>query len=132
MPQEHNRKRTPLSLHMGEVAREARRKAELTQEDVASRMGIATEVYGRLERGDMLPSVPTLVRLCHVLRLDANVVLGFSSKQVPTWVEQSLPDRQETPAVRRLLRTVRQLNSRQLWALAIMASTLLTGGKTER
>jgi transcriptional regulator with XRE-family HTH domain len=117
---------------MGEVAREARKKAELTQEDVANRIGIAAEVYGRFERGDMLPSVPTLVRLCRVLRLDANVVLGFSSKQVPAWVEQSLPEGEDPPAVRRLLRTVRQLNPRQRWALSIMASTLLTGGKTER
>lgn len=131
MPEGHKR-RTPLSRHMGEVAREARKKAELTQEDVANRIGIAAEVYGRFERGDMLPSVPTLVRLCRVLRLDANVVLGFSSKQVPAWVEQSLPEGEDPPAVRRLLRTVRQLNPRQRWALSIMASTLLTGGKTER
>jgi transcriptional regulator with XRE-family HTH domain len=117
---------------MGEVAREARKKAELTQEDVAGRIGIATEVYGRFERGDMLPSVPTLVRLCRVLRLDANEMLGFSSKQTPTWIEQSLPESEEPPAVRRLLRTLRRLSPRQLWALSIMASTLLMGDETER
>ncbi|MGZ3460970.1 MAG: helix-turn-helix domain-containing protein [Archangium sp.] len=131
MPQ-GNKTRTPLSRHMGEVARQARKKAELTQEDVADRIGLAAEVYGRFERGYMLPSVPTLVRMCRVLRLDANVVLGFSSKQVPTWVDQSLPEGGDPPAVRRLLRTVRQLSRRQLWALAIMANTLLLGGKTER
>lgn len=131
MPEGH-KKRTPLSLHMGEVAREARKKAELTQEDVAGRIGIATEVYGRFERGDMLPSVPTLVRLCRVLRLDANEVLGLSSKQTLTWIEQSLPESEEPPAVRRLVRTLRQLSPRQLWALSIMASTLLMGDETER
>jgi transcriptional regulator with XRE-family HTH domain len=131
MPEGH-KKRTPLSLHMGAVAREARKKAGLTQEEVAGRIGLVTEVYGRFERGDMLPSVPTLVRLCHVLHLDANEVLGLSSKQTLTWIEQSLPESEEPPGVRRLVRTLRQLSPRQLWALSIMASTLLRGEETER
>lgn len=129
---EGNKKRTPISLHMGEVAREARKKAGLTQEEVAGRIGLVTEVYGRIERGGMLPSVPTLVRLCVVLRLDANEVLGLASKQTPTWMEQSLPESEESPGVRRLVRTLRQLKPRQLWALSIMASTLLKGDETER
>jgi transcriptional regulator with XRE-family HTH domain len=129
---EGNKKRTPISLHLGEVAREARKKAGLTQEEVAGRIGLVTEVYGRIERGDMLPSVPTLVRLCRVLRLDANEVLGLSSRQTLTWIEQSLPESEEAPAVRRLVRTLRQLKPRQLWALSIMASILLKGDETER
>lgn len=129
---EGNKKRTPLSLHLGEVAREARKKAGLTQEEVAGRIGLVTEVYGRIERGGMLPSVPTLVRLCLVLRLDANELLGLASKQTLTWMEQSLPESEESPGVRRIVRTLRQLRPRQLWALSIMASTLLKGDETER
>ena len=48
-----------LATRLGECARAARQRLNLTQEDVAERIGIATEVYGRLERGNMLPSVPT-------------------------------------------------------------------------
>lgn len=131
MPEGH-KKRTPLSLRMSQVAREARKKAGLTQEDVAGRIGLVTEVYGRFERGDMLPSVPTLVRLCSVLHLDANEVLGLSSKQTLTWIEESLPERQEPQGVRRLVRALRQLSPRQLRAVSLMVSTLLMGDGTER
>ncbi|WP_233610342.1 helix-turn-helix transcriptional regulator, partial [Corallococcus sp. AB049A] len=52
-----------LAVSVGAAARAARLKAGLTQADVADRVGIASEVYGRLERGKMMPSVPTLFRL---------------------------------------------------------------------
>ncbi|HEY0092769.1 MAG TPA: helix-turn-helix transcriptional regulator, partial [Archangium sp.] len=43
-----------LAATIGTAARAARVQANLTQEDVAERVGLATEVYGRLERGGML------------------------------------------------------------------------------
>lgn len=48
---------------VGKAARSARLRLGLTQADVAERVNLASEVYGRLERGIMLPSVPTLRRL---------------------------------------------------------------------
>jgi transcriptional regulator with XRE-family HTH domain len=65
-----------LTVHLGEMLKEARLKAELTQVDVADRVGVATEVYGRMERGDLTPSVPSLRRLCVVL---------FSSRRSTRW-----------------------------------------------
>ncbi|HEX8705831.1 MAG TPA: helix-turn-helix transcriptional regulator, partial [Myxococcaceae bacterium] len=41
----------PLASTLGAVARAARMRAGLTQEDVAERIGMASEVYGRMERG---------------------------------------------------------------------------------
>src|SRR4051794_5138332 len=38
-----------LRKSIGAAARESRRQMGLTQEDVADRLGVATEVYGRLE-----------------------------------------------------------------------------------
>jgi len=66
-----------LTVHLGEMLREARRKAELTQADVAERVGVVTEVYGRMERGNLTPSVLTLRKLCLVLRVDASAALGL-------------------------------------------------------
>jgi transcriptional regulator with XRE-family HTH domain len=119
--------KTPAGLahHLGKVAREARQKAGLTQEEAAERIGLATEVYGRLERGNMLPSLPTLLRLCRVLALDANPLLGFSSSQPPAWLSLDAPSEEDSPAVRRLLRTVRRLKPRQLTALSSAASAML-------
>lgn len=118
-----------LALHLGAVAREARKRAGLTQEEAAERIGVATEVYGRLERGNMLPSLPTLMRLCLALSLDANPLLGFSSSQPPAWLTLKPPVETEPPAVRRLLRTVRRLPPRQLTALSHVASALLPSSR---
>lgn len=114
-----------LALHLGAMAREARARAGLTQEEAAERIGVATEVYGRLERGNMLPSLPTLMRLCRALAVDANPLLGFSSSTPPAWLSLEIPGEDEPPAVRRLLRTVRKLKPRQLAALSHVASALL-------
>jgi transcriptional regulator with XRE-family HTH domain len=114
-----------LALHLGAMAREARARAGLTQEEAAERIGVATEVYGRLERGNMLPSLPTLMRLCRALAVDANRLLGFSSSTPPAWLTFEIPGEDESPAVRRLLRSVRRLKPRQLTALSNVASALL-------
>lgn len=127
------RPKTPkeLSRHLGKVAREARLKAGFTQEDAAERIGVATEVYGRMERGKMLPSVPTLVKVCRALSLDANPLLGFSTSQPPAWLTQQPSPEEEAPEVRRLLRTVRQLKPHQLIALNTAANAMLPGPSPE-
>ncbi|OJT25331.1 transcriptional regulator [Archangium sp. Cb G35] len=119
-----------LSKALGDAAREARQKASLTQADVAERIGVATEVYGRLERGLLMPSVPTLRRICLALHLSADALLALSSPQPPIWEEPPPPSsEQEHPAMRRLLRNVRKLNSTQIRALSLMASTLRREGE---
>jgi transcriptional regulator with XRE-family HTH domain len=124
MPQLH-KTQAKLALHIGAVAREARLKAGLTQEEAAERIDVATEVYGRLERGNMLPSLPTLLRLCRALALDANPLLGFSSSQPPAWLQLDAPAREEPLPMRRLVRTVRRLKPRQVAALSHVASAML-------
>ncbi|WP_309888873.1 helix-turn-helix domain-containing protein [Archangium sp.] len=114
-----------LSRHLGNVAREARQKAGLTQQEAAERIGVATEVYGRMERGRMLPSLPTLLRVCRTLGLDANPLLGFSSSQPPAWLRPQEAPEEEAPAVRRLLRTLRHLKPHQLIALNSTANAML-------
>lgn len=73
-----------LTVHLGEVLRSARLKAELTQADVAERVGVVTEVYGRMERGNLTPSVLTLRKLCMVLRVDASTALGLEASEATT------------------------------------------------
>ncbi len=53
-------------------------RAGLTQVELAESIGTATEVYGRLERGKMLPSVPTLFRLCVALRSGPHELMVYS------------------------------------------------------
>ncbi|MCY1074638.1 helix-turn-helix transcriptional regulator [Archangium lansingense] len=50
--------------------RATRVKAGLTQHQVAQAAELYTEVYGRIERAGMIPTVPTLQKICLILKLD--------------------------------------------------------------
>lgn len=60
----------------GEAVRAARIALGLTQGDVAERLGISTQFYGRIERGHAVPSMATLVRMIDVLGISANALVG--------------------------------------------------------
>jgi transcriptional regulator with XRE-family HTH domain len=116
--------KSKLSKALGDAAREGRLRARMTQADVAERVGVATEVYGRLERGLLMPSVPTLRKLCLVLRLPADKLLALSSAHPPVWTETPPRKEEEEPQLRRLVRHLRGLTPSQLRALSLMAVTL--------
>ncbi|WP_232537365.1 helix-turn-helix domain-containing protein [Cystobacter fuscus] len=116
--------RQHLARSLGDTAREARKREGLTQADVAERIGVATEVYGRLERGLLMPSVPTLRRLCVALRLAADSLLALGPAEPPAWARTEPSPEQEPPQLRRLLRHLRKLNPEQLRALSNVAATL--------
>ncbi len=115
-----------LAKALGDSAREARQRAGLTQADVAERIGVATEVYGRLERGLLMPSVPTLRRLCLALHLPADALLSLGTNPPSSaWTEAPLPTQPDDgPQMRRLMRHVRKLSPTQLRALSLVAATL--------
>ena len=115
-----------LSATIGTAARAARIQANLTQEDVAERVGLATEVYGRLERGGMLPSVPTLKKLCETLRIPADVLLGLHPAQENFWTKPAAPAPVEEPGeIRRLVRTAKKLEPAEFRLLSLVATGLL-------
>ena len=120
---QNERKR--LTAHLASVVREARKRATLTQADVAERVGVVTEVFGRLERGHLLPSVPTLRKLCRVLRVDANVILGLDTSKAPLWLEEPEPEPDDLPQLRRLVRTLRQMDAAQLSVVRSTANALM-------
>lgn len=66
-----------LAAVIGDAARTARVALELTQEEVAERAGISAPFYARIERGQTIPSTPTLARLAKALDTDADVLLGL-------------------------------------------------------
>lgn len=131
MPRQ-SKTRAALARHVGKVAREARTKTDVTQREMAERIGVATEVYGRMERGQLLPSVPTLLQVCGALGIDANTLLGFdsSSTQAPAWLAPIPFPTSEPPEIRRLLSTVRELKPWQLKALRGVANAMLPASGT--
>lgn len=115
--------RPSLQRRIGKVSREARHRLGLTQEDVAERVGVATEVYGRLERGHMLPSLMTLMGLCRALRVTPNDLTGLGEGSSFEEYE-ALVAEEEPPELRRLQRVARKLSPNMLKALSRMANVL--------
>jgi len=49
----------------------------MTQAQVAAAVDVVTEVYGRIERGLLMPSVPTLLAIARALRVSPDELLGW-------------------------------------------------------
>jgi transcriptional regulator with XRE-family HTH domain len=118
--------RQRFATGLGAGAREARLLRGLTQAEVADRVGIAMEVYGRIERGVLLPSIQTFVGICHVLEADPRVLLGLSGPGSAPAPQQT-PE--EPPHVRRLTRLARELEEEEVVALQGVAKVMLAGRK---
>jgi len=120
-----------LRTLIGAKAREARLRLGLTQEDVADSLGIATEVYGRLERGGTAPSVFTLRKLCLTLKLSADLALGTEPDHEKATEEtrpgeEPAPDLKQTESkyLRRILRRSRRLTPHSLRLVSQLAAML--------
>ncbi|WP_370822770.1 helix-turn-helix transcriptional regulator [Acidaminococcus massiliensis] len=57
---------------INEVLRNAREKAELTQQELALKAGVSRAYYADVERGRYNPSLSLLVRLSEILKIDLN------------------------------------------------------------
>jgi transcriptional regulator with XRE-family HTH domain len=62
---------------LGDAARAARLRLGLTQAEVAKKVRQKSGVYSRVERGMMMPSVPTLRRICETLGISSDALLSL-------------------------------------------------------
>lgn len=76
---------------LGPRLKAARRAMGLTQEEAAREIGISAEFYARMERGNALPSVETLVKMAHVLQVSADHLLGGDKAAQPVRRALSAP-----------------------------------------
>ncbi|WP_167508780.1 MULTISPECIES: helix-turn-helix domain-containing protein [Corallococcus] len=114
-----------LNTVFGAAARDARMRLGLTQADVAERVGIAMEVYSRMERGRMLPRAQNLRRLCDVLAVSADALLGVGPGLSP--VSPRAPRHEEDSAeLRRLMRTLRELDPQRLKAVSRVVKAMVS------
>ncbi len=54
---------------LGKKFREYRKKANLTQEELSEKIGVAEKHYGKLERGVFMPSLETFFKLIDTLKI---------------------------------------------------------------
>jgi len=81
-----------LQTIIGKAARAARDRLGLTQAQVAEKASLSAQVYGRIERGAMMPAVPTLRRLAVALGTSPGELLGITPREVPRSEEDFPPD----------------------------------------
>ncbi|MCY1045083.1 helix-turn-helix transcriptional regulator [Corallococcus sp. bb12-1] len=113
-----------LGIIIGMAARAAREQLGLTQAEVGERVGLISTVYSRLERGKMLPSVPTLYRLCIELKVSPEDLLGLTALVRGRKGQRPRAREDELPALRRLLYLARKLDAEKLEALLHVATVL--------
>ena len=67
-----------FAMMLGSNLRRARQRQDLTQAQVAESIDMQVEVYGRIERGAMIPSLKMFVAICRTLRATPNQLLSSS------------------------------------------------------
>lgn len=87
--------------------REARRRAGLTQAEVADAAGLDENVYARYERAERLPSVEILDRLCDAVGCSADWLLGETTPAPPARPQDD-DDPTRTRRIRRIHRGLRK------------------------
>lgn len=60
---------------MGAKLRKARKRLRLTQERAAEQVEMSASFIGHIERGSRIPSVETIVRLCKLYHVSADIIL---------------------------------------------------------
>ncbi|MET0403916.1 MAG: helix-turn-helix transcriptional regulator [Cystobacter sp.] len=109
---------------VGQAAREARERLDMNQAEVARAAGISAVVYGRIERGMMLPAVPTLRKIATALGISTDVLLGLSPKEVARTLNEPPPEVALGAELRKLLRVLRAWPEEKVRFLARMAKLL--------
>lgn len=65
-----------MKKYVGDKLRECRLACEMTQKDVAKRLGVSQPVYNRYEKGICECTYLQLARLCDIFDVSADYILG--------------------------------------------------------
>lgn len=68
-----------LAGNIGRAVAKQRVRCELTQEEVAERLGIGNEAVSRIERGRVIPNIVRLIELAEIFNCEAAELLGQAS-----------------------------------------------------
>lgn len=79
-----------VDMISGDLLREARRRAGLTQAELGHRVGRPQSVIGRWERGEVLPSLETLRELVQACGFDLSFRIGVHDDSYVPHIERML------------------------------------------
>lgn len=81
---------------LGMILRRRRQQLDLTQQQVARRVGVRANYVGYLERDMRRPSTAVLVKLAKVLDLDREELFFLANPLVREFIHTEAPDPQES------------------------------------
>ena len=108
-----------LAVGLGERLRRRREDLGLTQAQVAEAVGLEPDTVGRLERGERLPSMTTLLRLSSTVRLSLAALLADDA----AWAAAT----GATARSRRLIDLAHEIPDRHEEAARLMLEALVRG-----
>ena len=73
-PERENFRREAYSYCMGQIIHDARKQEEVTQEELAKRIGASKSYISRIEKGLIEPGVSTFYRIIEALGLRIEIV----------------------------------------------------------
>lgn len=100
-------------MHGGEIIREARRRAGLSQQDLADRLGTTQSVITRWETGRRSPTFETVIRAVRACGLELSVTLGAPDPDHDLFIREN---RRLTPAERLQRMTAQQAGVEEILA----------------
>ena len=66
-------------MDLSEKLREERKKAGYKQNDIAEKLGITKSTYSGYETGRRKPDADTINKICVILGIDPNTLMGYES-----------------------------------------------------
>ena len=62
-----------------------RLRAKLTQKEVAEKLHISVQTYNGYETKGYEPKFELLIKICHILRVTPNYILGWDTDSMEVW-----------------------------------------------
>lgn len=75
-------------MELGDKIASYRQMQNMTQEDLAEKLGITPQAISKWERNQSMPDIDTFARLCMVLSVDANEMLKMTWQNRNVWHER--------------------------------------------
>lgn len=87
-----------MSTIIGENIKRLRRERKITQDTLASHLGLSCQAVSKWERGDSLPDISTIVPMANFFRVSTDEILGLNVERREADIAQYLADYEEMDA----------------------------------
>ena len=81
-----------MSHAIGENIKRLRRERKVTQEALASQLGLSCQAVSKWERGDSLPDISVIVPLANFFRVSTDEILGLDTARREFEIQNYLDD----------------------------------------